>query len=113
MPYEAKPDIPLLPGERIDTASPLYQAFAADAEKRGMSQAAFSSHLGEYVRRSRPATPAPAPAPAAAAPKPAPGSFAKLPVREQFAHALANAPTRPRVEQTRFIGDKSWASRRG
>ncbi len=108
MAYEAKPDIPLLPGERIDTASPLYQAFAADAEKRGMSQEAFSSHLGEYVRRSRPATP-----PAAAAPKPAPGSFEKLPVSAQFAHALANAPTRPPVEQTRFIADKSWASRRG
>jgi len=86
MPYEAKTDIPLLPGERIDEKSPLYAAFAADAEKRGMSQKDFSAHLGEYVRRSRaPAAPAPAPAPKL--------DFSKMSAREQFAYSLTHGST--------------------
>jgi hypothetical protein len=87
MAYEAKTDIPLLPGERIDDKSPLYSAFAADAEKRGMSQKDFSAHLSEYVRRSRPPAAAPAPAPAA------PRDFSKLTTREQFAYSLAHGST--------------------
>jgi hypothetical protein len=90
MTYEARTDMPLLPGERIDDKSPLYVAFAADAEKRGMSQKDFSSHLSEYVRRSRPpAAPTPAAAPAPAA-KP---NFATMDTRAAFAHALAHGST--------------------
>jgi hypothetical protein len=85
MAYEAKTDVPLLPGERIDEKSPLYVAFAADAEKRGMSQKDFSAHLSEYVRRSRAPAPTPAPAPAPAAPKP---DFSRMSTREKFAYAV-------------------------
>jgi hypothetical protein len=93
VPYEARTDMPLLPGERIDDKSPLYVAFAADAEKRGMSQKDFSSHLSEYVRRSRPPaapTPAANSTPAVPAAKP---NHAAMTTRESFAHALTHGST--------------------
>jgi hypothetical protein len=75
---------PDLKGHHIDVASPLYVAFAADAEKRGMTQEGFTAALTAYARgavaKSAPAAPA-APAPAAVPP---PRDWAGMTTREQF-----------------------------
>jgi hypothetical protein len=90
-----KADLPPdLKGHSIDTAHPLYVAFAADAEKRGMSQEAFTASLAAYARG---ATGKPAPAPAAA-PAPAPDAkldFSKMSTREAFTHAVTARSDRP------------------
>jgi hypothetical protein len=89
MAYDAKLPPDLL-GHHIDTASPLYVAFAADAEKRGMSQEAFSGALVAYARGAvAKAAPAVAAAPAPAPVPPPPRDWASLSTREQFAASLA------------------------
>jgi hypothetical protein len=86
---------PDLKGHHIDTASPLYVAFAADAEKRGMSQESFTNALASYARaavaKSAPAVAAAPAAPAAPAP---PRDWASLSTREQFAASLATPANR-------------------
>jgi hypothetical protein len=90
MAYDAKLPPDLL-GHHIDTASPLYVAFAADAEKRGMSQESFTNALASYARaavaKSAPAVAA-APAPAAVQPPAPPRPWNEMSTREQFAAAL-------------------------
>jgi hypothetical protein len=92
---EYRPDLPagmqFQPGESIDTSSPLYVAFSADAAKRGMSQEQFSRHLGDYVKASRPSAPSPA---APAAPPPPKLDYSKMSTREKIAAALSRSPGR-------------------
>jgi hypothetical protein len=83
------------PGTRIDTSHADYKRLVALAEREGLTQKQFSAALGYEAERAMRA----APKAAAAAPAPAPAKvpaadWDRMSTRQQFAHSLANGPTR-------------------
>jgi hypothetical protein len=82
-----------LKGLKVDVNHPDFKALQAVAKEEGWSAKSFNRVLELEARR----TMAKAPAPAAVAPAPAPAprvDFDKMSTRQQFAHSLANGPTR-------------------
>jgi hypothetical protein len=99
MPFKAElpPDVKLPEGHRIDTSDERYKQLEQLATSQRWTQETFSSVLGLEAKRvssehERARAAAPAPTPAAL-----PENFAKLSAKEQFAHALANSPTRAKL----------------